>query len=166
MRYGCAPSPYSISVGAFPSMDLHKETWQGGDAVMPSLSGPLLLHSYHVLAGIRAAETLEGAGFRNFSIMPSPVSELLWVNASHDSPLGTIAVSWFVVPPPSSAPPGAPIPFHLQVVIPPGASAVVGIPTSPASSAAAAAPAGKRRWAGDRTYVQVGSGTHSFTSTL
>jgi U4/U6.U5 tri-snRNP-associated protein 1 len=38
-----------------------KESWQGADAVMPSLSGPLLVHSWHTLAGIRAPEELAGA---------------------------------------------------------------------------------------------------------
>jgi len=79
-------------------MDLMKESWQGGDAMMPSLSGPLLLRSHHTLAGIRSAETLSGAEFQEFYRSSSPVPDLLWLNASYQSPVGVIAVKWSVAP--------------------------------------------------------------------
>lgn len=171
---GCAPSPYSNSVGASPSMDLMKESWQGGDAMMPSLSGPLLLHSYHTLAGIRAAETLSGAGFRNFSVLPSPVDGVLWLNASYASPIGTVVVRWFVAPPAPAVLNGTR--FFLEVVVPPGASALVGIPCDSTSEYAVglfagpsrrASPVGSDSWfGGGRRYVSVSSGQFFFNSTL
>ena len=152
---GCAPGPYSMSAGAFPSNDLMKESWQGADAMMPSLAGPLLVHSYHTLAGVRTAETLAGAGFRNFSVMPSPVPGLLWLNASVDTPLGAVVVNWRAVPPA----------FYLELIVPPGASARVGVP-----SASDGVLEGGRRvagaWRGGRTFVNVGSGQFFYSSTL
>ena len=161
---GCAPGPYSMSAGAYPSNDLMKESWQGADAMMPSLVGPLLVHSYHVLAGIRTAEALEGAGFRNFSILPSPVPGLLWLNSTVDSPLGAIVVNWFVV---IAAPP-APTRFFLEVVVPPGATALVGVPSASASDAVfeGARPLRGAQWRAGRSFVRVGSGQFFFNSTL
>ena len=155
---GCAPGPYSNSVGAFPSSDLMKESWQGADAVMPSLSGPLLLHSWHTLAGIRAADDLAGAGFRNFSILPSPVPGLSWVRAHHDAPLGRIGVEWFVAG-------GA---FYMQAELPPGAAAQVGLPCDPAAhlfEGAALRGEGVERRAG-RAFVKVGAGRWAWNCTL
>ena len=153
---GCAPGPYAMSAGAFPSNDLMKESWQGADAMMPSLVGPLLVHSYHTLAGVRVAESLDGAGFRNFSILPSPVPGLMWLNATVDSPLGAVAVNWRIVPPAS---------FLLEVVVPPGATALIGVPSASASAADDAVSAGAR-WRAGRSFVRVGSGQFFFNSTL
>jgi alpha-L-rhamnosidase len=155
--FGCAPGPYAMSVGAFPSNDLMKESWQGADAMMPSLVGPLLVHSYHTLAGVRASETLAGAGFRNFTIAPSPVPGLLWLNASVDSPLGAIVVNWRAVPPT----------FYLEVVVPPGAAALVGVPSASAGDAvfeSGRAVAGA--WRAGRRFVEIGSGQFFFNSSL
>jgi hypothetical protein len=147
-----------MSAGAFPSNDLFKESWQGADAMMPSLGGPLLVHSYHTLAGIRTAETLTGAGFRNFSILPSPVPELLWLNATVDSPLGTIVVNWRAVS-------GL---FFLEVVVPPGASALVGVPSRNETTVfeGVSGPLGGARWSANRTYMELCSGQWFFNSTL
>ena len=157
--WGCAPGLYAMTVGASPSNDLAKESWQGSDAMMPSLSGPFLVHSYHTLAGIRTSETLAGAGFRNFTIMPSPVPELLWLNASVDSPLGFIIVNWRVV---------LPSQFFLQVIIPPGASALVGIPSasSVVVNDSLTGPLEDAQWRAGRSYVRLGSGQFFFNSTL
>ena len=157
--FGCAPGPYSMSAGAYPSNDLMKESWQGADAMMPSLVGPLLVHSYHTLAGIRTAESLDGAGFRNFSVMPSPVPGLLWLNATADSPLGTIVVRWFVAPPAR---------FFLELVVPPGATALVGVPSASAADAVfeSARPLRGAQWRAGRSFVRVGSGQFFFNSTL
>ena len=158
---GCAPGPYAMSAGAYPSNDLMKESWQGADAMMPSLAGPLLVHSYHVLAGIRTAESLGGAGFRNFSILPSPVPGLLWLNSTVDSPLGAIVVNWRVVPP-------APDRFFLEVIVPPGATALVGVPSASAGDAVfeGALPLIGAQWRAGRSFVRVGSGHFCFNSTL
>jgi len=153
--FGCAPGAHAMSAGAFPSNDLMKESWQGADAMMPSLVGPLLVHSYHTLAGVRVAETLEGAGFRNFSIMPSPVPGLLWLNATVDSPLGAVVVNWRVAQPSL---------FFLEIVVPPGATALVGVPSISASAANGAGEGAQ--WREGRSFVRVGSGQFFFNSTL
>ncbi len=153
---GCAPGPYANSVGATPSSDLMKESWQGADAVMPSLSGPLLLHSWHTLAGIRAAEDLAGAGFRNFSLLPSPVPGLRWLRARHDAPLGRISVSWFVAG-------GA---FFMEAVLPPGAAASVGLPCAAGGAVfQGGAPRGAA-WRAGRAFVDVGAGQWAWNCTL
>jgi hypothetical protein len=169
-EYGCAPGPHANSVGALPSSDLMKESWQGLDAVMPSLTGPLMLHSFHVLAGIRSAEDLSGAGFANFTIFPSPVGGLLWVNCSVLTRLGVVEVRW-VVQEEAAVAPVAEVEaagaaggrhFFLSVSLPPGATATVGLPCSPGAEAGGAQ--GARGAA--RTLVVVGSGTHAFDCML
>lgn len=158
---GCAPGPYSNSVGAIPSSDLMKESWQGADAVMPSLSGPLLVHSWHTLAGIRAAEELAGAGFRNFSLLPAPVPGLQWLRARHDAPLGRIEVAWFVAG-------GA---FFMEAVLPPGAAATVGLPCDAAEGASGVFEGGKARvggvaWRAGRAFIDVGAGQFFWNCSL
>jgi len=157
--YGCAPGPYAMTVGALPSNDLMKETWQGGDALMPSLAGPLLVHTYHTIAGIRVAEELAGAGFRRFSVLPSPVTGLLWANASYSSPLGLVYVDWFRN---ESA-------FFMTLVIPPGAEALVGVPSNGISElweSGRPMPSNAVLWREGRAYTNVTSGTFFFNSTL
>ncbi len=158
---GCAPGPHSNSVGAWPSSDLMKESWQGDDAIMPSLTGPLLVHSYHVLAGVRTAETLEGAGFANFSIFPSPVGGLLWLNASVASRLGEIRVAWVVQAGVGGGDGGGGVEsrhFFLSVRIPPGATATVGVPCNTTTPGGIVGP--------ERTLVVVGAGEHFFDCQL
>jgi alpha-L-rhamnosidase len=157
--YGCAPGPYAMSVGAIPSNDIMKETWQGGDALMPSLAGPLLLHSYHTIGGLRTAEILSGAGFKNFSILPSVVPGILWANTSYTSPLGTISSNWFVVEKTLS--------FYLEVVIPPGAKCLIGIPSvEDMKLFESGRIVTNARWENGRSYVLVDSGIYYFNSTI
>ena len=154
---GCSPSPYSMSAGAFPSNDIMKETWQGGTALMPSLAGPMLLHSYHTLMGLRVSDALGDAGFRNFSVLPAPVGGLRWLNASYDAPLGTIVVNWWLADPHA---------FFLELVVPPGATALVGVPAAqPASLWEGGRPLSELYWRPHRAYVQVPSGAYIFNST-
>ena len=134
--------------------------------MMPSLSGPLLLHSFHTLAGVRTAEALSGAGFRNFSILPSPVPDLLWLNSSIATPLGPVVVNWFKAP---ALPPAADSTlFFLEVVLPPGAAATVGVPCA---GSADSFEGGElvhidSLVTSGRCFVDVGSGQHFFNSTL
>jgi alpha-L-rhamnosidase len=156
---GCAPGPYSNSVGAFPSSDLMKESWQGADAVMPSLSGPLLLHSWHTLAGLRAPEDLGGAGFRNFSLLPSPVPGLQWLQAHHDAPLGRIEVRWLV----------AGSTFYLEAVLPPGAAASVGLPCQAGQGGLYEGSQLRSQgiqWRDGRAFVSIGAGQWAWNCTL
>jgi alpha-L-rhamnosidase len=158
---GCAPGPYSNSVGAAPSSDLMKESWQGADAVMPSLSGPLLVHSWHTLAGLRVAEGLAGAGFANFSILPSPVPDLQWLRAAHDAPLGRVESNWVVA---------GGVGFF-EAVLPPGAAASVGLPCDAAApdgvfEGGAPLRAARVAWRGGRAFVDVGAGQWAWNCTL
>ena len=159
-RFGCAPGPYSNSVGAFPSSDLMKESWQGEDAVMPSLSGPLLVHSYATLAGVRTAEDLGGAGFGNFSVYPSPVGGLLWVNASVATRLGEVRVAWVVAEEAQER-----RHFYLSVEIPPGATATVGLPCGGNTTTLGGRGSTTNSGAA-RTLVVVSSGAHYFDCQL
>ena len=126
---------------------------------MPSLAGPLLVHTYHTIAGIRVAEELAGAGFRRFSVLPSPVTGLLWANASYSSPLGLVSVDWFRN---ESA-------FFMTLVIPPGAEALVGVPSNGISElweSGRPMPSNAVLWREGRAYTNVTSGTWYFNSTL
>ena len=134
--------------------------------MMPSLSGPLLLHSFHTLAGVRTAEALSGAGFRNFSVLPSPVPDLLWLNSSIATPLGPVIVNWFKAPAQPSAADSTL--FFLEVVLPPGAAAMVGVPCAGSVDSfedGELVHVDSETTSG-RCFVDVGSGQHFFNSTL
>jgi alpha-L-rhamnosidase len=68
------------------------ETWDGGQAQMPSLGGPIGAWMFHVLAGIRTDPS--GPGFKKSIIKPFVVGDLTWGRAHHDSPYGRISVEW------------------------------------------------------------------------
>ena len=175
---GCAPSPYSMSAGAYPSNDLMKETWQGGTAMMPSLAGPLLVHSYHTLAGLRVSPRLADAGFANFSVVPAPVGGLRWLNATYASVLGPVEVQWRLEMPDGvgsaaasaaaeAEAEDAPTRFFLEVAVPPGATALVGVPCAETSALWESGRVVAEDYRHQRrAYVQVASGRYSFNCTL
>jgi alpha-L-rhamnosidase len=72
--------------------DLMKETWAGGQALMPSLGGNIASWHMEALAGIRPDPT--GPGFKKIIIKPATIGDLIWVKAHHDSPYGRITVAW------------------------------------------------------------------------
>ena len=82
------PSWYSMTRGS--DNDLMKETWAGGQALMPSLGGNIAAWHAEALAGIRPA----APGFKKILIKPAIVGNLIWLKAHHDSPYGRIAIHW------------------------------------------------------------------------
>ena len=68
------------------------ETWDGGQAQMPSLGGPIGAWMFQVLAGVRPDPS--GAGFKKSIIKPYVVGDLAWVRAHHESLFGRISVEW------------------------------------------------------------------------
>lgn len=84
------PSWYGMTVGS--DQDLLKETWAGGQALMPSLGGNLVGWQTRSLAGIRPDPS--GPGFRKFFIKPNIVGDLHWVEDFYDSVHGRIISNW------------------------------------------------------------------------
>jgi alpha-L-rhamnosidase len=84
------PSWYGMTAGS--GSDVMKETWAGGQALMPSLGGNIAMWHMEALAGIRPDP--DGPGFKKFIIKPAVVGDLSWVEAHHDSPHGRIESSW------------------------------------------------------------------------
>ena len=84
------PSWYGMTAGS--GSDVMKETWAGGQALMPSLGGNIAMWHMEALAGIRPDPA--GPGFKKFIIKPALVSGLTWVEAHHDSPHGRIDSAW------------------------------------------------------------------------
>jgi alpha-L-rhamnosidase len=101
------------------------ELWNGNTAA-PSMNsqnhvmllGDLLVWYYENLAGIKSSE--EQVGFKQIIMKPSFVKELGFVNASYQSPYGTIKSHWQ-----QSAKT-----FHWDVTIPPNATALIYFPTT------------------------------------
>lgn len=82
------PSWYGMTAGSGSS--LMKETWAGGQALMPSLGGNIAMWHMEALAGIRPG----APGFKEIVIKPAVVGDLEWVEAHHDSPYGRIVSKW------------------------------------------------------------------------
>lgn len=72
--------------------DLLKETWAGGQALMPSLGGSFARWCYRSLGGIRPDS--DAPGFKRSIIKPTVVENLAWVKCSHDSAYGHIVSNW------------------------------------------------------------------------
>jgi alpha-L-rhamnosidase len=84
------PSWYSMTQGS--GNDLLKETWAGGQALMPSLGGSFARWCYRSLGGIRPDPG--EPGFKRCLIKPAVVGNLVWVKCSHDSAYGHIVSNW------------------------------------------------------------------------
>jgi alpha-L-rhamnosidase len=85
-----APSWYAMTAGT--DHDIQKETWSGGQALMPSLGGSIAKWHVRALAGIWPDES--GPGFKKVLIKPNVVGNLHWVNCHFDSVHGRIASRW------------------------------------------------------------------------
>jgi alpha-L-rhamnosidase len=72
--------------------DLMKETWSGGQALMPSLGGNIVVWNMESLGGLRPDPA--GPGFRRFIIKPNVVGNLSWVECWHESNYGRIVSNW------------------------------------------------------------------------
>lgn len=110
------PSWYGMTVGS--DQDLLKETWAGGQALMPSLGGNIAGWHHQALGGIRPDPAQPG--FKKFRVKPALVGDLHWVESSYDSVYGRIVSHWrrtgnHVV---------------LDIVIPPNTTATVYVPTA------------------------------------
>ncbi|HEX2851723.1 MAG TPA: family 78 glycoside hydrolase catalytic domain [Opitutaceae bacterium] len=119
--------------------------------------GQVIEWFYHDLAGI--ASDPEGPGFKKIVIRPQPVGDLTWVEASHESMHGPIAVRW-------ERPAGS---FTLKVTIPANTTATVFLPARSSDSvreggAPVAQGSGVKflRREGDRDVLAVESGSYSF----
>jgi alpha-L-rhamnosidase len=102
--------------------DVMKETWAGGQALMPSLGGNIAAWNMESLAGIRPDPN--APGFKNTIIKQAVVGDLQWVNAHHDSPYGRIASNWKRE--------GEKL--TMDVTIPPNTTATIFVPAKDAAS--------------------------------
>ena len=84
------PSWYGMTVGA--DSDLMMETWNGGQALMPSLGGNIAAWDMEALLGIRPDP--QGAGFKRILIRPGMAHDLHWAEGWYDSARGRIVVRW------------------------------------------------------------------------
>jgi alpha-L-rhamnosidase len=84
------PSWYGMTVGS--DQDLLKETWAGGQALMPSLGGNIVAWQCQALGGIRPDPA--GPGFKKITIKPNVVGDLHWTENYLDSVHGRITSNW------------------------------------------------------------------------
>lgn len=151
------PSWYSMTRGSHN--DLLKETWAGGQALMPSLGGSVARWCYRGLGGIRPDES--GPGFKKSIIKPAVVSGLEWVECHHDSPYGRIVSHWKRE--------GAKL--TMEVTIPANTTATVYVPAKDAAGVTESGkPAGQAegvkflRMENGAAVYAVGSGCYRFCS--
>jgi alpha-L-rhamnosidase len=137
------------------------ETWDGGNAQMPSCGGAIGLWLHEAVLGIRPDAT--GPGFQKFFIapQPDPATGLTWARGSYDSPYGRIISAWKI----------ADGRFSLHAVIPANSTATIEIPNTRAETvmesgkpAATSAGITYLRQDGDRAVFSVGAGHYTFTS--
>jgi alpha-L-rhamnosidase len=84
------PSWYTMTAGS--DSEQMMETWNGGQAFMPSLGGNLVAWNVESLGGIRPDP--EGPGFKRSIIRPNVVGDLHWAESWYDSVYGRIASRW------------------------------------------------------------------------
>ena len=158
------------TTGEFPSWlgmtrgsgsDVMKETWGGGQALMPSLGGNIAAWNMESLAGIRPDPN--APGFKNAIIKPAVVGDLQWVTAHHDSPYGRIVSNWKRE--------GQKL--TMEVAVPANTTATVYVPTKDATGVTESGkPATKAvgakflRMENGAAVYAVGSGTYQFQSAL
>jgi len=137
------------------------ETWDGGNAQMPSCGGAIGLWLHQAVLGIRPDPA--GPGFEKFFIapQPDPATGLTWARGSYDSPYGRIDSDWKI---------GAGK-FTLRAVIPANTTATIVIPNSRAETvmesgrpAAASDGVAFLRQDGDTALFEVGAGAYTFTA--
>jgi alpha-L-rhamnosidase len=111
---------------------------------------------YSDVAGI--AQAPDSIGFQHLLIKPYPGGRLTWAKASYDTPTGRVSTDWELTD-------GA---LRLDVVVPPGSTATIQIPTTdPESARESGRPLAEQVQvlaSADRAVVcQVGSGRYTFT---
>jgi alpha-L-rhamnosidase len=149
------PSWYSMTLGS--NNDLLKETWAGGQALMPSLGGSVARWCYRSLGGIRPDPA--APGFKKIIIKPTIVRALTWVECHHDSPYGRIVSNWKREGDTVS----------MEVTIPPNTTATVFVPAQDAAGVTESGkPADKAkgvkflRMENSAAVYAVGSGSYQF----
>ena len=153
------PSWYGMTVGS--DQDLLKETWAGGQALMPSLGGNIAAWHYQALGGIRPDPA--GPGFKKIILKPNIVGGLHWVESHYDSAHGRILSHWRRLGDQ----------MVMDLTIPANATATVFVPTR---NAAGVTESGKPADSADgviflraeinAAVYAVSSGTYRFQSTL
>ena len=145
-----ALGPWSNTAGS--SNDLCKEQWDGEDAEMPSLCGPLALWSFSSLLGIRPPRAPAGsassspdfppsseAGFRRVAVKPNVhLGGMRWARGAVTLPGGRLAVAWYWSPPPNAT---ASARVRLLVDVPAGVVATVHVPAVASSVTESGRPA-------------------------
>ncbi len=137
------------------------EAWDAGRTSSQNhfMLGQITEWFYHDLAGLGAEP--DSPGFQRIVIRPQPVGDITWARATHESPRGKILSSW-------KREAGR---FTLDVEIPPGATALIFVPTSDPStvregSALATQSVGVNplRVAPGHALYAVGSGRYQFSA--
>ena len=82
------PSWYANTIDS--DFYLLKETWHGGQILMPSQNGGIAGWLYYGLGGIHP----DTPGFKNIIIKPTLSGDLHWVNSSYRSVYGDIVSNW------------------------------------------------------------------------
>lgn len=121
------------------------------------LLGDLIIWFYEDLAGIKPNPKVPG--FKNFIMKPTPVGDLIYVKAAHNSPYGMIRSEWEIKTKE----------FHWNITVPPNTTATVHIPAGkgdtvfegliPAEEVNGIQFIGIRE---SRKVYEVGSGNYSF----
>jgi len=155
---------YMVSKGATTIWEL----WNG-DTANPAMNsgnhlmlvGDLVTWLYENLAGIRPDP--QQPGFKHIVMRPTPVDDLTFVKASHQSPYGEIVSDWK----------REGVHFTWSVTVPVNSTATVYVPAIDAASVkesdrpASAAPGIKyMRIEGGAAVYEIGSGTYHFVSTV
>jgi hypothetical protein len=136
------------------------ESWSGGNSQDHFMLGHIMEWFYSDLAGIQQAS--DSVGYKKIVIKPTPVGDVTWAKATYDSIRGPITSDWKR---------DADGTFHLNVTIPPGATATVEIPAKSADAvseggkpASAASDMKLARMEEDRAILEIGSGSFAFQS--
>ena len=144
------------------------ELWNG-DTANPAMNsgnhlmlvGDLITWFYENLAGIRPDP--ERPGFKHVIMHPTPVGDLTFVKASHQSPYGEIVSDWK----------RDGDRFAWNVVVPVNTTATIYVPAGDAASVnESGQPAAQRpgvkylRMESGTAVYEIGSGTYHFVSTL
>ena len=118
------PGPWVNTAGS--DNDLCKEQWDGSDAEMPSLVGPLALWSQASIVGLRNDRS--GPGWRAVTLRPNVgVGWLLWSSLSWQGPRGPVAASWSLLPTPGNGTRSGDV--RITLSLPAGSTATVWVPT-------------------------------------
>lgn len=153
------PSWYAMTAGS--DSDQMMETWNGGQACMPSLGGNLAAWHVESLAGIRPDP--QGPGFKRFIIRPNVIGDLHWVESWYDCVHGRIQSNWCKRE-------GR---LVMDVVVPANTTAMVYVPATDPQSVEESGRSAKTqpgvsflRLEDGRAVFEVGSGRYIFRSTV